>query len=56
MGPATLNDVFTLVSTPMRPTSAFQIGIGEGIVFRTHNLDAASAVSVDHGKTSARLN
>jgi hypothetical protein len=32
------------------------MGIGDGIVFRTHNLDPASAVGVDHGKASERLN
>jgi hypothetical protein len=35
MGPATMNDVFTLISTQMRRPRAFQICIGEGIVFRT---------------------
>jgi hypothetical protein len=34
---------FTLISTPMRRFS-------DRIVFRTHNLDPASAVGVDHGR------
>jgi hypothetical protein len=39
---------FTLISTPMRRFSHRHIG--RGIVFRTHNLDPASAVGVDHGR------